>query len=100
MIKGYVKEGWLFFYVSGDEMENTTTLQTNLLRQVSGMYGKVIKIGKVLAVKPGEEYLNYENNLLRHIVREFRFILNEFERLEPAMEDESIEIDPFSKVGN
>ena len=62
--------------------------------------GGKIKIGKTLAVKPGEEYAGYESKLLKHIVREFRFILNEFEMLEPAMEDESIAIDPFSKVGN
>jgi len=54
---------------------------------VCNMYGRIVRMGKTMALKPSEEFRKYERKLLRHIVQEFMFLWSEHERLEQNSEE-------------
>lgn len=80
-MKSYVKEDCLFFLMDG--LEKTALLKSDLLRQVASAYGKVFKVGGLLCLKPADEFRGREKKLLAHIIGEFEFIWEEFEKLHP-----------------
>lgn len=61
------------------QLDVTEARLSTLLAQVAGQYGKCFNIGCNVVLKPKDEFIYSEKNLIKLITNEFNFLLSQAE---------------------
>ncbi len=85
MIKGYFKEGFLFFYING-KLNKELESQMVLLKQVVQQYGKLIILGPMMSLRLHEDYKGREKQVLSLAIEEFQFLWNEYQEIQKKID--------------